>query len=80
VFAGGHTFLLDDYRRTQRDGKTLLRGRQRKGHTEAVANFIAAVQGRSDAGVTALDGLRATRIALQIQGRIAADDSGATEP
>jgi predicted dehydrogenase/threonine dehydrogenase-like Zn-dependent dehydrogenase len=80
VFAGGHTFLLDDYRRTQRDGKTLLRGRQRKGHTEAVANFIAAVQGRADAGVTALDGLRATRIALQIQGRIAADDSGATEP
>ena len=69
VLGGGHTWTLDDFRCTRRDGKVLAKGKQSKGHEAALRHFVRAALGRTSLRVTAADGMRATRLALEIQGR-----------
>jgi len=46
VLGDGHTWVLDDFRRLERDGKELLSsGRQDKGQAGAVRHFRAAIDG-----------------------------------
>jgi predicted dehydrogenase len=70
VIGGGHIWTLGDFRETKRDGKVLLKSRQAKGHAEALRHFVRAALGQSELAVTALDGLRATRLALEAQHRL----------
>jgi predicted dehydrogenase len=69
VLGGGHTWTLEDFRCTRRDGKVLTKGKQSKGHEGALRHFVRAALGRAPLRVTAADGMRATRLALEIQGR-----------
>jgi predicted dehydrogenase len=69
ILGGGHTWTLDDFRRTRRDGKVLAKGKQSKGHEAALRHFVRAALGHSPLRVTAGDGMRATRLALEVQGR-----------
>jgi predicted dehydrogenase len=69
VLGGGHTWTLDDFRCTRRDGRVLTKGRQNKGHEAALRHFVRAALGRTTLRVTAVDGMRATRLALEVQGR-----------
>jgi predicted dehydrogenase/threonine dehydrogenase-like Zn-dependent dehydrogenase len=69
VLSGGHTWTLDNFRTTRRDGRVLLTGRHSKGHKEALGHFVKAALGQSALAVTALDGLRATKLALDVQRR-----------
>jgi hypothetical protein len=73
VNAGGHTWTIDDFRSTRRDGKTLLKGGQKKGHAEALQHFVDAALGRAIPESTAADGLRATQLALAAQRRLTSD-------
>lgn len=69
VFASGGAAVLEDYRSLTRHG---LRGTATKNGTEdkgqfgILENFIHAIQGKAPLGVTAADGLRATRIAAEV--------------
>lgn len=69
VFAGGGTAVLEDYRSLTLHG---LRGAATKNGTEdkgqfgILENFLHAIQGKAPLGVTAADGLRATRIAAEV--------------
>jgi predicted dehydrogenase/threonine dehydrogenase-like Zn-dependent dehydrogenase len=69
VFAGGATFVLDDYRELEVHGLARARGLStrsvKKGQAEQLENFHAALTGRADLGVTAEDGWRATWCAEQ---------------
>ena len=77
ALGGGHTWTLDDFRFTRRDGKVLSKGRQSKGHEAALRHFVRAALGHTSLRVTAADGMRATRLALEVQGRsIRSDESG----
>lgn len=50
ILGGGHTWVIDDFRQVERDGKTIASGnRQDKGHAHAVEAFRRAVQGDSQA-------------------------------
>jgi predicted dehydrogenase/NADPH:quinone reductase-like Zn-dependent oxidoreductase len=63
VFAGGATFVLDDYSSLQVFGaasKGLKTSKIEKGQKEQLENFYQVLRGRGDLGVTALDGYRAT--------------------
>jgi predicted dehydrogenase len=71
ALGGGHTWTVDDFRCTRRDGKVLTKGRQTKGHETALRHFVRAALGQTPLGVTAADGMRATRLALELQGRSA---------
>lgn len=71
ALGGGHTWTLDDFRCTRRDGKVLTKGRQNKGHESALRHFVRAALGLTSLRVTAADGMRATRLALEVQGRLA---------
>jgi len=71
VLGGGHTWTLDDFRCTRRDGKVLTKGRQSKGHEAALRHFVRAALGHTPLRVTAADGMRATRLALEVQGHLA---------
>jgi predicted dehydrogenase len=63
VFAGGMTFVLDDYRSLAvfglPEGGTRTRSIE-KGQREQLENFFRALRGEMDLGVTAEDGYRAT--------------------
>ncbi len=63
IFAGGATIVLEDFRslsvRGLAGGGTRTRHVE-KGQREQLANFVAAVRGQQDLGVTAEDGWRAT--------------------
>jgi polar amino acid transport system substrate-binding protein len=68
VFAGGITFIIDDYRSLEVHGveKKGLRTRTvEKGQAEQLENFHRALKGEADLGVTAEDGYRATWCAEQ---------------
>ena len=71
VLGGGHTWTLDDFRCTRRDGEVRAKGKQNKGHEGALRHFVRAALGQTPLRVTAADGLRATRLALELQGRSA---------
>ena len=71
VLGGGHTWALDDFRCTRKDGKVLAKGKQNKGHEAALRHFVRAALGHTPLRVTAADGMRATRLALEVQGRSA---------
>jgi hypothetical protein len=63
VFAGGATFVLDDYRALDVSGPRAEGTKTRaveKGQREQLANFHRAVRGQADLGVTAEDGYWAT--------------------
>ncbi len=63
VFAGGASFVLDDYRSLDVWGvnsKGLKTPKVEKGQKEQLQNFHDALRGRGDLGVTARDGYRAT--------------------
>jgi predicted dehydrogenase len=64
VFAGGSTFIIDDFRAFAAFGKSSAKSFKtrtvEKGQTEQLANFHAALSGEAELGVTAQDGLRAT--------------------
>lgn len=63
VFAGGATFILDDYRSLEVFGQRAAGLKTRtmeKGQREQLANFAAALRGEADLGVTAEDGYLAT--------------------
>jgi len=68
VFAGGATFVLDDYRSLEVFGFEAVGTRTRtveKGQREQLENFYGALCGEGDLGVTAEDGYRATWCAGQ---------------
>ncbi|HEY6099226.1 MAG TPA: bi-domain-containing oxidoreductase, partial [Anaeromyxobacter sp.] len=68
VFAGGATFVLDDFRSLSVSGvaaKGLETRSVQKGQAEQLQNFFDALSGRADLGVTAEDGWRATWCAEQ---------------
>ncbi|MGA7990491.1 MAG: bi-domain-containing oxidoreductase [Thermoanaerobaculia bacterium] len=63
VFAGGATFVLDDYRSLEGSGARRLSYRTRtteKGQPGLLANFFGSIRGEASLGVTAEDGWRAT--------------------
>lgn len=63
VFAGGGTFVLDDYRSLEVFGLEAKGSKTRtveKGQPEQLENFHRALRGEEDLGVTAEDGYRAT--------------------
>ena len=63
VFAGGATFVLDDFRSLDVrgvDSKGLKTSKIEKGQKEQLQNFYEALRGFGDLGVTARDGYRAT--------------------
>lgn len=63
VFAGGATFVLDDYRSLEVHGAKAPPFRTKsvdKGQASQLRNFIAALKGEEDLGVTAEDGYWAT--------------------
>jgi predicted dehydrogenase len=63
VFAGGATFVLDDFRRLDVHGlgaRGLKTSKVEKGQKEQLQNFYQALRGEADLGVTAEDGYRAT--------------------
>ena len=63
VFAGGATFVLDDFRSLDVrgvDSKGLKTPKIEKGQKEQLQNFYEALRGFGDLGVTARDGYRAT--------------------
>jgi predicted dehydrogenase/threonine dehydrogenase-like Zn-dependent dehydrogenase len=68
VFAGGASFVLDDFRTLEVHGldRSGLRTRTiEKGQAEQLDNFYRALRGEADLGVTAEDGRRATWCAEQ---------------
>jgi hypothetical protein len=68
VFAGGVTFIIDDYLTLEVHGleKKGLRTRTvEKGQAEQLENFHRALKGEANLGVTAEDGYRATWCAEQ---------------
>jgi len=68
LFGGGGAVVLDDFRSIAFHGMPGKNERTRaedKGQEALLAHFIAAVRGREPLEITAADGLRATRIALQ---------------
>ena len=63
VFAGGSTFVLDDFRSLEVHGTGVERSTTRtieKGQREQLENLHRALRGEEDLGVTAEDGFRAT--------------------
>jgi predicted dehydrogenase/threonine dehydrogenase-like Zn-dependent dehydrogenase len=63
VFAGGATFVLDDFRSLEGSGTVRVSFRTRtadKGQAGLLGNFFAALRGEEPLGVTAEDGWRAT--------------------
>jgi predicted dehydrogenase len=72
VFAGGATFVLDDYRELTvhgRDDRGVKTAKVAKGQPEQLENFYRALRGEEDLAVTAEDGYRATWCAEQSRGR-----------
>lgn len=68
VFAGGATFILDDFRSLEVAGLRATGTKTRtveKGQREQLGNFHRALRGLEDLGVTADDGYRATWCAEQ---------------
>lgn len=68
VFAGGATFVLDDYRCLEVSGLSAVSLKTRtveKGQRDQLQNFYRALRGEEDLGVTAEDGFRATWCAEQ---------------
>lgn len=71
VFAGGATFVLDDFRSLTAYGVVGAPFRTKsvdKGQAAQLANFVAALRGEADLGVTAEDGYLATWVAEQATG------------
>jgi predicted dehydrogenase/threonine dehydrogenase-like Zn-dependent dehydrogenase len=71
VFAGGTTFVLDDYRTLTvhgRDDRGVRTAKVAKGQPEQLENFYRALRGEEDLAVTAEDGYRATWCAEQSRG------------
>jgi len=71
VFAGGGTFVLDDFRSLDVHGVAGAGTRTKaieKGQREQLENFYRALRGEAALGVTAADGLRATWCAEQAIG------------
>jgi len=71
VFAGGASFVLDDYKSLEVHGlaKDGLKTRTiEKGQKEQLDNFYKALRGEASLGVTVEDGLQATWCALQAAG------------
>lgn len=67
VFAGGGVGVLEDYRSVQftgMPGKALKTSTEDKGQLALMENFVKAVRGEAELGVTGLDGLIATRTAV----------------
>ncbi len=63
VFAGGATFVVDDYRTLEVHGldeKGVKTRTVEKGQAEQLENFFRALKGEAEVGVTAEDGRRAT--------------------
>ena len=68
IFGGTGGIVLDDFRGIQFagiPGKNLHGRTEDKGQRGILQNFVDAVQGKAALGVTAEDGLRATRIACE---------------
>lgn len=68
AFAGGGAALLDDFRAVQftgMPGKALKTTTEDKGQFALMENFICAARGEAELGVTGLDGLIATRTAVE---------------
>ncbi|MBI2423361.1 MAG: bi-domain-containing oxidoreductase [Candidatus Hydrogenedentes bacterium] len=68
IFGGGGAVAIDDFRGVQfagLPGETVKSGREDKGQYAIMEHFIRAVEGKAKLGVTAADGLLATRIACE---------------
>jgi len=68
IFCGGGTAYLEDWRElrfSNLPGRNVSQRVENKGHFALLQNFIRAVQGKEPLRVTAVDGLRATRLALR---------------
>jgi predicted dehydrogenase/threonine dehydrogenase-like Zn-dependent dehydrogenase len=68
VYGGGGSICIDDFRGVRFDGlsgKSVRPGREDKGAFGLLQNFVRAVRGEAPLEVTAAQGLRATRIALE---------------
>jgi predicted dehydrogenase/threonine dehydrogenase-like Zn-dependent dehydrogenase len=71
VFAGGASFVLDDYKSLEVHGLAKDGWKTRtieKGQKEQLDNFYKALRGEASLGVTVEDGLQATWCALQAAG------------
>lgn len=69
AFAGGGAVIIEDFRGIQfygMPGKSVRAGKEDKGQRALLENFLLAVQGKAELGISAADGLRATRIALDM--------------
>lgn len=67
VLAGGGVAVLDDFRTltlTGLPGRDQTARRPDKGHKALLANFVDAVQGKTELAITARDGTLATQLAL----------------
>lgn len=72
VFAGGATFVLDDFRELAvhgRDDRGVRTPKVAKGQPEQLENFYRALRGEEDLAVTAEDGYWATWCAEQSRGQ-----------
>lgn len=72
VFAGGATFVLDDFRELTvhgRDDRGVRTPKVAKGQPEQLENFYRALRGEEDLAVTAEDGYWATWCAEQSRGQ-----------
>jgi predicted dehydrogenase len=83
VFAGGASFVLEDYRALEVHGVKGPGTRTRaveKGQREQLENFYRALKGEAALGVTAADGLRATWCAEQAIGAQAGSGEAVRPP
>ena len=66
LYAGGKSAILEDFRELTLAGfpgkSTSLKAID-KGHAQLLANFVAAVQGKGNLGITVADGRRAQAVA-----------------
>lgn len=68
IFGGNAGLVIDDFRGIELaglPGKSMKPGTADKGMAGLLKNFIQSILGEAELGVTAADGLRATRIACQ---------------
>ena len=69
LFGGSGAIVIDDYQGITFagvPGKSARSKLQDKGQFALMENFIQAIQGKAELGITAEDGLRATRIAVEV--------------
>lgn len=83
IYGGGGGIIIDDFRSIEISGlpgKSARQSKIDKGMYGLMENFIRAIRGEAELGVTAEHGLRATRIACEALRQAAGGAAGGTAP